>query len=481
MGNALLVARREYLAYITAWGFWVGIIFTPLALLIALGLPAIIEGSQPARYYSVIEQGTEFSDALTAYEADRKAQRALSIVETQAVLKPDLSADDLKAKFEILRKQGQSPEEALRTLFPESPLQLPDDEFIRIVAPERTLDRLLPYLSGEKLAEGPIGERTLYAVFIVTDAGVEYWSDDVVNSQLAGRGTRALERMSQARVFAQAGVDDGLLDRVRDSVLPLVERSPSASDTSGAISFSDRAPFFIAVGFSFLLWLLIFSVVNYLLTGTIEERSNKIFDAILTSISLPQLLTGKLLGVLFLSMTLIGVWATSSAVMSVFLQNAIPPDVASAFGELANPKLLIPTLISFLVGYLMFGSIFLALGSLCDTIQEAQSLMSPIIIVMMIPLLLIPVALGNPESPVLSIMSWVPLLAPFLVILRVPNDPPLWELSLQICWMIVFTLLVIWGASRVYRAGAVHGAGMNEVRGWFGRLLGRGRKSGKAD
>ena len=77
-------------------------------------------------------------------------------------------------------------------------------------------------------------------------------------------------------------------------------------------------------------------------------------------------------------------------------------------------------------------------------------------------------------------MSWIPLLSPFLVILRVPTDPPLWELRLQIVWMVVFTLIVIWGASRVYRAGAVHGAGMNDVRGWFAGLIGR-KRSGKED
>ena len=126
-------------------------------------------------------------------------------------------------------------------------------------------------------------------------------------------------------------------------------------------------------------------MVNYLLTGTIEERSNKIFDAILTSISLPQLLTGKLLGVLFLSMTLIGVWATSSLVMSFFLRDAIPPDVAAAMGELANPKLIIPTLISFLC---RLSDVRINLSGAGIALRHhSGSAVSdePIIIVMMIP------------------------------------------------------------------------------------------------
>ena len=93
MGNALLVARREYLAYITAWGFWVGIIFTPLALLLALGLPALIESSQPARYYAVLEDGNTFSDALTEYEAERRSAMLWRCLKLSWFLSRILQAD----------------------------------------------------------------------------------------------------------------------------------------------------------------------------------------------------------------------------------------------------------------------------------------------------------------------------------------------------------------------------------------------------
>ena len=174
-----------------------------------------------------------------------------------------------------------------------------------------------------------------------------------------------------------------------------------------------------------------------------------------------------------LSLTLIGVWGGVSGLLALSAGDQIPAELALGLSEVLNPGLLVPTLISFALGYLMYGAMFLALGSLCDSIQEAQALLSPIFIVMMIPLLMLPVSINSPDSPLLEILSWVPLLTPFLLILRIPADMPVWMIALQIAWMALFTFLVLKGGTRVYRAGAVHGAGLNEARGWFKGLFGK--------
>ena len=223
------------------------------------------------------------------------------------------------------------------------------------------------------------------------------------------------------------------------------------------------------------LWLLIFSVINYLLMGTIEERSNKIFDSLLTSVKLPHLLAGKLLAVLMLSFTLMLFWGLGSAVLTFVARDAIPADASAFLGTLAsaamNPALFLPAILSFLLGYLMYGSMFLALGSLCDTIQEAQTLMTPLIITMMVPLLMVVFAIEDAESAVVEIMSWIPFFTPFLLILRMPTEPPIWEVLAQIGLMTFMTLLILYLATRVYRAGAVHGAGVNDVTAFFGNLI----------
>ena len=473
MYRAFLVARREYLAYITAWGFWLGLLITPFALSLGVLLPSLIEQTQPVRYYAVIEDGNAFTSALELYEEDGLIEDARAIIRQQASFDPQMQEEVALQAFEDELASGADVVDALTVVAPMAAMALPAEDFLLVDPSARSLDDLRPYLSGDLMIDGPAGPRPLFAVFIMTGDAPVYWSEDVVNDSLASRGRRVLEHMARAETFEAAGVPLEILEQVRLNTPDLLVRSPTSVSQTGEVSFADQAPYFIAIGFSFLLWLLIFSVVNYLLTGTIEERSNKIFDSLLTSVSLPQLLTGKLLGVLMLSLTLISVWATLGTSFIILAQDTIPPDVAAGLSQITSPRLLVPTLISFLLGYLMFGSIFLALGSLCDTIQEAQSLLSPVIIIMMLPLLLLPVAISNPESTLLHWATWVPLLTPFLVIVRIPTEPPLWEVMAQIVWMFSFTALIIWAASKIYRAGAVHGAGMGEARNWFMGLFGR--------
>ncbi|MFN3312322.1 MAG: ABC transporter permease, partial [Hyphomonas sp.] len=67
---------------------------------------------------------------------------------------------------------------------------------------------------------------------------------------------------------------------------------------------------------------------------------------------------------------------------------------------------------------------------------------------------------------------------PFLLILRIPHDPPLWEVLAQMAMMLGVTLLAVWGATKVYRAGAVHGAGIGELGGMMKRAVGMKPKAG---
>ena len=265
MLKAFLVARREYFAYISAWGFWVGLFLTPIALILGITLPSLIEGSQPVRYYTVIESGTEFSSELDAYMMERRDERVVELIRQQASLMPQIEEDDAIAAYEAARASGLRVEDAVPGELPDTANYLADNDFLRVSPPADTLEGLIPYLTGRRLISGPDGDRPLFAAFIVEEDSVAYWSEDVVNDTLSNRGRRALERIARQQVFAEAGVSDDILDQVLARVLPLNERSPSAISQTGEVSFTDRAPYFIAMGFSFMLWLRLarFNVISF--------------------------------------------------------------------------------------------------------------------------------------------------------------------------------------------------------------------------
>ncbi|MGC6499122.1 MAG: ABC transporter permease [Henriciella sp.] len=457
MSGLLLVARRDYLGYVTAWGFWLGLLLTPLILGVFMLTPVLAASSQPARYFTVIDTDNRFSRAMQAELADRAGSSSLPPAELSVAIGDPASQ--------------VSP-----------PLLLP--EFIMVPPPAIEPEALAPYLSGEMLIATPEGPRPLFAALIVSDdeGSIQYLSENMQAQALLDIARAAERKLAEERVFAAAGVSSRLIEDARSARRDVVAQRMRSGTLSGAsdVTLQDRAPFIVSIALAFVLWFLVFSVVNYLLMGTIEERSNKIFDSLLTSVRLPQLLAGKLLAVLLLSLTLIAFWSGGSTLLTWAVSNRLPPDVLNQLSILGaavlKPMMLGPALLSFLLGYLIYGALFLALGSLCDTIQEAQTLMTPLIILLMVPLFMLTIAMDDVGSPAIYGLSWVPLFTPFLLILRMPAEPPLWEVVAQLGLMVLTTYAILRLATRVYRAGAVHGAGLGDVGVWFKRLLpGRAR------
>ncbi|MEQ9505077.1 MAG: ABC transporter permease [Hyphomonas sp.] len=461
MRNIYLIFRRDFLGYVKAWGFWLSLAAVPIFLLVGVAFGTFAATSSPVRYYAVVEPSGTLAQAIEA-EFDRSESRAV---------------DEARAMAEQLNVE-----------IPEAQVESAAGprKFIQVEAPARTIDELRPYLSGEKQVDGPDGSKGLFAAFVLTPDGsaLQYWSADVNVQTLQYAAENAVRDLSRRDALIGAGLNADFLKTVDDAAIPVVALRLNGgvdAESAAEVTMADKAPTYVAGGLAYFLWLMVFSIIQYLLMGTIEERSNKIFDTLLTSVKLPELLAGKLLAVFAVTSTMMLSWSLFAGAGSVFaatqspaIMEMIRPFIAAA----TDPGLIIPALISFILGYVLYGAIFMALGSLCDTIQEAQTLLSPMMILLMLPMFAIFIAFQDPGSPVIDYASWVPLFTPFLLILRIPQDPPLWEILAQMALMAVTTALIVWGATKVYRAGAVHGAGIGELGGMIKSAMGIKPKAG---
>ncbi len=481
MLSTYLVARRDYLGYVTAWGFWLGLLLTPVLMGIFMFAPALAASTQPVRYFTIIESGDEFTKAMRTELDTIKVRAARAGIDPVA----SLQGEDSEAveAFDSAIEGGRSLEEALEAAGG-SQVSIPIGDFVEVPAPVERPEDLKPFLLEEQLVDTPEGPKPLFAAIVVPEGGgeIQYWSENLQARNLMDLARSAERKLAEERIFADAGVSSRLLREAEDARRDIVAQRarPSTAEGGNAVTLADEAPYYVSIAMAFTLWFLIFSVINYLLMGTIEERSNKIFDSLLTSVKLPNLLAGKLLAVLALALTLMAFWGAGSALISVFAMRNLPAEfsdgIGIVFGAALDPTLLIPAIVSFVLGYLIYGSLFLALGSLCDTIQEAQTLMTPLIVLLMAPLFMLTFAISDAQSPLISFMSWVPVFTPFLLILRIPTEPPLWEVFAQLGLMALTAIVILYFATRVYRAGAVHGAGVSDVWAFFGKIL-PGKKS----
>jgi ABC-2 type transport system permease protein len=418
--ETLLVARREYLVYVGAWGFWLSLITTPLLFAAMIGAPVLLRQAEPVRTLAVIAEPADLAVLQKAFAAEPRGP-----AESRA------EPAGTGARYQILASTAKDPKD----------------------------------LSARLTASGA---DALFGAFVVTrsqgEVALQYWSANLTDRAPLATAKRALAESMRRSVLASRGVAEADMNWI-DTIEPAVSQfNPRAAPGAGAVSAKDRAPLLVALLAAFVLWTAVFSIANMLLSGVIEEKSNRVLDTLLTSASPLQILAGKLLGVASLSFTLFAVWALAGSALAPFATQAASPGALEAMRSVADPRLLVVFGFCFLAGYLMFGALFLAIGSLCESLQEAQTLIGPLVLVLILPVLTFAPAFENPASPVVRIASWIPLFTPFLTPLRAAAGiSPLEAIGLGLLQVAtIITILTI--ASRVFSAGVSGAASAADLR-----------------
>src|SRR5690606_8585749 len=177
-----------------------------------------------------------------------------------------------------------------------------------------------------------------------------------------------------------------------------------------------------------------------------------ILEVLLSSASPMEILSGKVLGVALLTITVLVGWgAIGAAGMAATI-----PDTAGMIGDILLSGGMLGWFVAFMAGgYLMYAVLFAAIGAFCETPRDAQTLMGPIMMVLVIPIMTMTMALDTPDAPAVKILSWIPFFTPFLMMARLPSDPPMIELLGALAGMFAFALFMVWLSGRAFRAGAL--------------------------
>lgn len=462
MSPVLLVARRDYLAYVGAWGFWLSLVTAPLIIAVLLFAPILLARAEPPRVLTVLAERASDAAAVERAFVDNERRRAHAEIRAYvAAAAPSLEAQ-ASAAFDAAPDREAAIAAARAVIADRAPRALgafpATSPRYRIIAPPaQQIEALKPYLDGTRpLADGHV----LYGAISIRRGAagapvIEYWSTALSHNEPTAIAHRAMRLEMQREALAAHGLPPSEAERLQGFDPRIVQFDPR-STTGEGVTLRERAPFYAALALAFILWSVVFSVANMLLNGVIEEKSNKILDTLLTSVSPMQLLVGKLLGVAAVSATLFLFWG---ALGGTLLTMAAERASDNIFGQVAaaflDPRLLTAFFIGFIAGYLMYGAIFLSLGSLCESVQEAQTLLGPVALVLAMPMLLITPAIDNPNAPIIETASWIPIFTPFLLLIRAPSGLSWIEIAGQGALMFATVALLLFLASRVFKAGVV--------------------------
>jgi ABC-2 type transport system permease protein len=224
---------------------------------------------------------------------------------------------------------------------------------------------------------------------------------------------------------------------------------PLARGADGRVAESRKVDAIATLGppvfFLVLMFMAVMTSAQHLLNAIIEEKMSRICEVLVGSVTPFQLMMGKLAGVSAVSVLLVLVYF-SGALFLVF---------RSGRWDLLNVGLMGWFVLFLICAALMYGAIFLALGSACSSISDAQSLLQPAMMLLLLAYLGSFVVMRAPDSKLAVAMSLFPTMTPFSMMLRiaVPPGAPLWQVAIAVALLVASTIAVVWAASRVFRIG----------------------------
>jgi len=240
----------------------------------------------------------------------------------------------------------------------------------------------------------------------------------------------------------------------------------------------------IGYAMAFLIYIFVFLFGAQVMTGVIEEKSSRIVEVIVSSVKPFQIMMGKIVGIAMVGLTQFFLWIILTVAivtvgglalaptlaqaevsqMAMDMEAMVPSEVtagtAAMFenilagaGNIDFVFIILMFLIYFIGGYLLYASLFAAVGSAVDNEADSQQFMLPLTVPLILAIVAIPMIMQDPNGTVAFWMSMIPLTSPVVMMMRVPFGVPTWELMLSIGLLTTGFILTTWLAAKIYRVG----------------------------
>jgi ABC-2 type transport system permease protein len=252
------------------------------------------------------------------------------------------------------------------------------------------------------------------------------------------------------RGLLEGQVDAALLERAADpaNITP-VTLNEEGQPTGGTDIGSAIAGFVIPYVLSIFLIISVFTASSYLLRSVSEEKETRVIEIVLSSVSAGELLTGKVLGLGALGLTQVLVWLGSA-----FLLTGGLGAVAAGVAVVLSPRVFALSVVYFVLGYLLYGTLMAAAGALGTNMRESQQMAGLFSFASAVPMMFNSVIFTSPNGTFSRVMSFFPLTAPTTMMLRLPlTNVPALDLAISIGVLALSIPVVIWAGAKVFRMG----------------------------
>ena len=412
MRYTLLIALREFAENAKTKGFWIGIFTLPLLMTISIVVSTKLARVEPSRYFVVVDKSGVFEQSIVnsiEWNRQRDVLRALGEYVRQnlrAGQKPALDLDLNPVNVTAFIAAGGKDaylarlKPQLRDNAPE--FKEPNRKFMAVDLPreidanassDAILAQLKPYLLGERQLTVDGGRAPLFAAVLIQpnaldelmqgSAGentIQYWSTNLAVDNLPDQIRGGLDYDLKNRLLAARGIDVAAVRTIEAANVRIGSFDPAKAAGAETVSTADRIARNVPVAFVYLLWMSIFTVMQMLLNNTIEEKSNRIAEVLLSSVTPNEIMMGKLLGIAGVGLTMVGTWLATVFVGAKLYHGPGSDVLGPAVDSVAASGMVPMFLLCFLLGYLIYAGLFLSIGALCNDLKDAQNFQGPLML-----------------------------------------------------------------------------------------------------
>jgi len=414
MRNTWLIIKREYLERVRTRSFVVLTLLAPAIVTAVLVLPAklatmgdkvqhvVVVTSTPQFGETVRQQLLSFNSAASDSDDDEAGSRT--------------SAASPTADKRYIIDVDSNPTEAERAV-------------LRDKVTSKAIDGYL-WMSDDAIATGK----------------VTWASRDLAGSTERSRLREELSRIIDYQRLSKNGVTgdqaDLLLKPIKVEAIR-IEQGRETKDSSGK-------KFLEVIVMVMLIYMTVLLYGISVMRSVLEEKNSRVLEVLLSSATSSELMIGKIFGVGAVGLTQVVVWAVMAGVFAL-PSLAMSTDLSQLT---VSPGVLVAFAVFFLLGYLLFSSLYAAIGAITTTEQEGQQLQFIVVIPLILSVFMLSSVVRTPDAPSVVWLSMVPFLAPVLMYARIViQTPPVWQIALSLSLLIatIAGLLVL--CARVYRVG----------------------------
>ena len=300
--------------------------------------------------------------------------------------------------------------------------------------------------------------------------------------QVQNKINTIIEKEKMAEVIKKAAIPD-LEDQIKATKTSISISTIKLGESGEAKKSSTEIGMILGYVFGFVIYMFILLYGQMVMQGVMEEKQSRIVEVIISSVKPFELMMGKIIGIAMVGLTQLAIWIVLGIVIITSARGLMPAaqhagtaqdivaqsqmaaqasapeqldkiqDVLSMLGSVNFPLIIGCFIFFFVGGYLLYSSLFAAVGSAVDAQEDAQQFMMPIMLPIIFAILVMMSAIKNPEGPVAFWFSIIPLTSPIVMMARIPFGVPAWQLILSMVILVITFVGMVWAAGKIYRTG----------------------------